>query len=607
MFQDFEESGDPAQTGERISRLRGEMKRRRLAGFLVPRGDEHMNEYVPPSAERLRWLTGFSGSAGAAVILERKAAIFIDGRYTLQVRDQVDIKIFDALQVPEHSPSGWLKKQLKKGDRIGYDPRLHSVNAVAKLKKAVEAAGASLAPQKTNPVDAIWRDRPGAPAARVVPHPLKFAGESAANKIARLQTALRNAQTGAAILTQPDSIAWAFNIRGGDVAHTPLPLSFAIVHARAKPELFIDPAKLHGRVRTSLGAIARLRKPDILENRLVALGKAKSTVRLNPDTANSWFAETLKRAGAVINHGPDPCVLPKAQKNAAEIKGARLAHARDGVAMCRFLAWLDAEAASGNVDEIAAAEKLERFRADTGKLKDISFDTISGAGANGAIVHYRVTRATNAVLKPGSLYLVDSGAQYADGTTDITRTVAIGTATKDMRRHFTLVLKGHIAIATTRFPKGTRGVDLDAFARRALWAAGLDYDHGTGHGVGSYLSVHEGPANISKRGTVPLKPGMILSNEPGFYRTGKYGIRIENLVLVTEAQKPRGGELDVMGFETLTLAPIDRRLVDVSLLDEGERAWLDAYHARVLKEIGPDLDTRTRQWLKQATAALEKS
>ena len=607
MFQEFEESGDSAHSSKRIARLRREMKRRRLAGFLVPRGDEHLNEYVPASAERLRWLTGFSGSAGAAVILQSKAAIFVDGRYTLQVRDQVDTKILDVLQVPEHTPADWLKNQLKKGDRIGYDPRLHSVNGVARLEKAVKAAGASLAPQKANLVDLFWDDRPPAPTARVVAHPLRFAGESAANKIARLQIALKNAQVTAAILTQPDSIAWLFNIRGGDVAHTPLPLSFAILHTRAKPELFIDPAKLLTGVKKTLGVIGRLHKPENLEKRLMALGGPKSNVRLDPDTANSWFEDTLKRAGTSISHGPDPCVLPKAQKNAAEIKGARLAHARDGVAMCRFLAWLDAEAPTGQIDEIAAAEKLERFRADTGKLKEISFDTISGAGANGAIVHYRVTRATNAKLKPGSLYLVDSGAQYADGTTDITRTVSIGASTRDMRRHFTLVLKGHIAIATTLFPKGTRGVDIDAFARRALWAAGLDYNHGTGHGVGSYLSVHEGPANISKRGSALLEPGMILSNEPGFYRTEKYGIRIENLVLVTEAKKPKDGALDVMGFETLTLAPIDLRLVETSLLDAGERAWLDSYHARVLKEIGPNLDIKTRQWLKKATAPLGKA
>ncbi len=604
MYQDYDDSGGPANGPERVARLRGKLKRRSLAGFLVPRGDEHMNEYVPPGAERLRWLTGFSGSAGLAVILERKAAVFVDGRYTLQVRDQVDMTVFETLLAPENKPGDWLKKHLKKGDRLGYDPRLHSVNSVAELRKAVAQAGASLAPQDANPVDAIWDDQPPPPAARVTPQPLKYAGEGAAKKLSRLRKALNKSHVGAAVVTMPDSIAWAFNIRGGDVPHTPLPLAFAILHAGAKPELFIDPAKLGARVKKSLGAVARLRKPDELESRLAALGKKKIKVRLDPDTGNAWIGEILTRAGAVIDRGPDPCVLPKAKKNAAEIKGAREAHMRDGGAMCRFLAWLDREAPSGKLDEIAAAQKLESLRADTGKLKEISFDTISGAGANGAIVHYRVTRSTNARLKPGSLYLVDSGGQYADGTTDITRTVAIGRPARDMRRHFTLVLKGHIAIATTRFPKSTRGADLDAFARRALWGAGLDYDHGTGHGVGSYLSVHEGPANISRRGGVPLEPGMILSNEPGFYRAGKYGIRIENLVLVSEPEKPTGGERDMMAFETLSLAPIDRRLVDPALLDAAELAWLNAYHARVLKEIGPGLESGDKAWLKRATAPL---
>jgi Xaa-Pro aminopeptidase len=605
MFQNFDDIADPSLGPERVALLRRELARRKLAGFLVPRADEHMGEYVPACAERLSWLTGFTGSAGIAVILARKAALFVDGRYTLQAGDQADAKTFDVLQIPANTPAKWLSKVLKKGARLGYDPRLHSVRAVERLEKSAGEAGFTLVPQKSNPVDKIWKNRPPPPDARVHLHPLKYAGESSARKIARLQADLRKAGTDAAVLTLPDSIAWLLNIRGSDVPHTPVALCFAILHARKKPELFIEGSKLTASIRRSLAKLTAIRQPDALERQLKALGKGRKTVGLDPDTASAWFAQVLEKSGAGIVLGPDPCLVPKARKNAKEITGARAAHLRDGAAMARFLAWLDAHAPSGRLDEIMAAEELEAMRAETGKLREISFDTISGAGPNGAIVHYRVTRATNAKLKKGSLYLVDSGAQYADGTTDITRTIAVGKPTAAMRRHFTLVLKGHIAVATARFPTKTRGADLDPLARAPLWQAGLDFDHGTGHGVGSYLSVHEGPQRISRLGNAVLEPGMICSNEPGYYRAGKYGIRIENLLVVTESAPVRGGERDMMGFETLTLAPMDTRLIDPELLTSHELDWLNAYHARVHREIGALLKGADKAWLAKATAPLE--
>ncbi len=604
MFQSFEDFTDPTKGAERVAQLRAELKRRKLASFLVPRTDEYQNEYVPPAGERLYWLTGFSGSAGIAIVQKRQAALFVDGRYTLQARDQVDSNVFEVLQMPNVRPSEWLVEHTKKGDRVGYDPRLHTMAEIARLERALAPTGATLAPQKTNPMDAVWQDRPSPPMEPVTPHALENSGKPAAEKIADLKRTLKEAKQDAALLTQPESIAWAFNIRGSDVPHTPLPLSFAILHAKKKPELFIAPEKLSDNVRGVLAEYLNIRQPDQLGSALKALGKAKSKVRLDSQSAPYWFGDQLAKAGAKIVEGSDPCVLPKSIKNHAEIEGARAAHIRDGAALCRFLAWLDREAPSGNVDEIRAAESLEAFRVETGQLKDLSFDTISGAGPNGAIVHYRVSRASNRKLEPGSLYLVDSGAQYVDGTTDVTRTIAVGAPAEAMRHHFTLVLKGHIGVATARFPKGTRGQDLDPFARRPLWQAGLDFDHGVGHGVGSYLSVHEGPQRISRLGPVPLEPGMICSNEPGYYREGDYGIRIENLVLVTGLEKIKGGEREMMGFETLTLAPIDRRLIDTAMLTRDELDWLNLYHDRVRETLGPLVDEQTRKWLEGATAPL---
>lgn len=607
MFQTFRDTNDPSRGKSRVLALRKKMQRYGVTAFLVPRADEYQNEYVPPCAERLQWLTGFSGSAGMAIVMEEEAALFVDGRYTLQAPRQVDTKTFNVLQIPENKPSEWLKTRIGKESVVGYDPRLHTIAATARLEKATSARGARLEPLPVNLVDSIWKNRPAPPCKPVSLHPLEFAGVTAAKKIAHIQKALRKAKTDAVVLTLPESIAWLLNIRGQDVPHTPLPLSFLVLPAKDKPRLFIAPKKLTGTVRSALSKNVIIRKPEDLDDALAELGARKATVRLDPQTAAQWFAGLLTDAGAKIVHGPDPCLLPKARKNRFEIAGARAAHKRDGTAICRFLAWLDANALSGKLDEIKAAKKLESFRAATGELKDISFDTISGAGANGAIVHYRVTTASNAKLEPGTLYLVDSGGQYADGTTDITRTVAIGEPTTDMRRHYTLVLKAHIAISTARFPKGARGADLDPLARAPLWQAGLDFDHGTGHGVGSYLSVHEGPQRISRLGTVELEPGMIISNEPGYYRTGAYGIRIENLVLVTPARKIAGGERAMMGFETLTLAPYDRRLIEPALLTAAERKWVDIYHRRVGREIGPHLAGKDKAWLDAATRPLEVS
>jgi len=602
MFQTYDDTANPALVAERAKRLRDELKRRGLDGFLIPRADEHQGEYVPPHAERLRWLTGFSGSAGLAIVLTDKAAIFIDGRYTLQVRSQTDVNIFEPQHLIEQPPVRWIEEHLPKGAKLAYDPWLHTIDAIARYKAAAEKAGGTLVPIDTNPLDAVWTDQPPPPDAPVQPHELKYAGEPASEKLKRVSASLDGAD--AAMLTMPDSIAWAFNIRGGDVGHTPLPLSFALIHADGHAELFIDERKVGPEARAHLGNVVSLRPKDDLAKALDDLGADKKTVLVDPATCASWINDRLQTAGAKIKRGTDPCELPKACKNAAEIDGTRAAHLRDGRALTRFLAWLGQTAPRGGIDEITASKKLEAFRADTGALKDLSFDTISGAGPNGAIVHYRVTQGTNQPLQPGELFLVDSGAQYLDGTTDVTRTVAIGRASAEQRDRFTRVLKGHIGIATARFPEGTSGSQLDALARMSLWKAGLDYDHGTGHGVGSYLSVHEGPQRISKLGSVPLRPGMIISNEPGYYKTGAYGIRIENLLVVTPATMIEGGERPMLGFETLTLAPIDLNCVEASLLTAEEIEWLNAYHARVREALTPGLDAETLAWLKDATRTI---
>lgn len=603
MFQSFEAPTDSSQSAARVKAVRAVMADMGLDAFLVPRSDEHQGEYVPASAERLSWLTGFTGSAGLAIVARREAALIVDGRYTVQARRQVDTALLQLPALSRARIGDWLAEKVGKGTVVGFDPWLHTIGEITRLSATLEAKGIRLKPVAKNLVDRVWgRERPPPPSGQVRVQPMKWAGRSPADKIDGVREKLRTDGQDAVILTLPDSICWLFNIRGSDVAHNPVVLAFAIVPAVGKPELFVASEKLTAEVRAHLDPVARVVRPEALIDRVRALKQAGSRVRLDPETAAYWFARALGPKLAV--RAADPCLLPKARKNSAEMKGARAAHVRDGVAMARFLAWLDREAPKGRVDEIGAVIRLEAFRAEAGDLQDISFDTISGSGPNGAIVHYRVTNETNRSLGRGELYLIDSGGQYTDGTTDITRTVAIGKPTREMRERFTLVLKGHIAVATARFPKGTRGIDLDPFARRALWEHGLDYDHGTGHGVGSFLSVHEGPQSISRAGMAPLEPGMICSNEPGYYKEGAYGIRIENLVLVTPYQKPEGGDREVMGFETLTLAPIDRRLVVTGLLTPGERAWLDAYHARVAEIIGPRLDPETRSWLEASCAPL---
>ncbi|PLX32819.1 MAG: X-Pro aminopeptidase, partial [Hyphomicrobiales bacterium] len=556
LYQSYDHSSDPNCVKPRITSLRRELASRELDGFIVPRSDEHMNEYVPPGAERLNWISGFSGSAGLAIILKDRAALFVDGRYTLQAAQQTDTEAFSIHHLIEEPASDWIEANLAKGARLGFDPMLHSISARERLDKACAKAGAELVACPDNPLDRVWSDRPEPPLGRISIHGPEHAGRAAADKLAELAQSLKEAGAVATILTLTDSIAWAFNIRGHDLPHTPVVLAFAIIHADARPALYVRPEKLSPDVKTYLGELAEIYEPGQLQAHLGKLGADGCTVRLDPARCPYGIAQSLTEAGAKIQHGEDPCIAPKAQKNETEIEGARAAHLIDGAALTRFLAWLDRTAPGGGVTEISAAEHLEACRRDTGKLRDISFDTISGAGPNGAIVHYRVNRISDRALGDGELYLVDSGGQYEFGTTDVTRTVAIGAPPPEAVRHFTLVLKGHIALARARFPKGTTGLQLDCLARNALWQAGLDFDHGTGHGVGSFLSVHEGPQSISKAGKAALVPGMILSNEPGFYREGAYGIRIENLMLVHEPGAIEGGERPMLGFETLTLAPI---------------------------------------------------
>jgi Xaa-Pro aminopeptidase len=590
---------------DRVARLRQELKSHNLGGFVVPRSDEHQGEYVPPRGQRLAWLTGFTGSAGLAVVLGERAAIFVDGRYTLQAAQQVDPSLFEIRHLTEEPPAGWVGAALKAEEVLGYDPWLHTPNEVERFRAAAEKAGATLQRVDHNPLDRVWPDQPAAPLAPVVPHFDNFAGESAQSKRERLARGLTEEGVAAAVLTMPESIAWLLNIRGGDVPHTPLPLSFAVLRNDASVALFVDRRKLAPGLERHLGNAVTVLPPEQLGPALAALAAAGRRVQADPASAAAWIFDRLEKSGAKIHRAADPCVLPKACKNAAEIDGTRSAHRRDGAALTRFLAWLAREAPKGGLSEIAASDRLEAFRREGEYFRDLSFPTISGAGSNGAIVHYRAMPETEKRLEPGTLYLLDSGAQYLDGTTDVTRTIAIGEPTQEMRDRFTRVLKGHIALALAHFPKGTTGTQLDGFARRGLWQAGLDYDHGTGHGVGSYLGVHEGPQRISKApSTQPLLPGMIVSNEPGYYKTGAYGIRIENLVLVQPAEG--GGEREMMRFETLTLAPIDRNLVEPSLLDDEELDWLDAYHARVRDTLTPLVDPDTARWLAGATRPIPR-
>ncbi|MBO6508403.1 MAG: aminopeptidase P family protein [Roseibium sp.] len=601
MFQTFDDLSDPSCGAPHLALLRTELSSRGLDGFLIPRADAHQGEYVPPHDCRLQWLTGFTGSAGMAAVLGEDAAIFVDGRYTIQVREQVDMEIFPAQHLINEPVTDWLTKRLKPGQKLGIDAMLHTVREVRRLKTICEEAGAELVTLDDNPLDAVWVGRPDAPVGQVALYPIELAGRTATDKLTQIQLALAEKKADACVLTQPDSIAWLFNIRGSDVTHTPLPLSFATVPAKGKPSLYIDGRKLSNSVRDSLSELTDISQPGDFRSGLAALGASGASVLIDPALAGIGIADSITDSGGTLVEAQDPVLLPKAVKNETELKGAREAHLRDAAAYVNFLCWFDEEAPKGQLDEIGVAEKLEEFRRATGVLKDISFDTISGAGPNGAICHYRVSRSSNLPIPLGKPFLIDSGAQYEDGTTDITRTLAVGDVSEEMKKHFTLVLKGHIAISTARFPEGTSGAQLDTLARIDLWKAGLDFDHGTGHGVGAYLGVHEGPQRIAKTGTVPLKPGMILSNEPGYYPAGEYGIRLENLEIVTEARDVEGGERPMLGFETITLVPMDRRLVDVSLLTAAERDWLNRYHARVREEVGPLVGARERIWLEQAT------
>lgn len=609
MFQSYENRGGPDHCAERIKNLRDQLKKQKIDGFILPRSDKHLNEYVAPHDERLLWLTGFSGSAGQAIILKHKAAIFIDGRYTLQVQNEVDKEIITPVPLAEKLPSQWLGENIKRGQKIGIDPTLHSIKSYETFQEVIEKAGAKLISVTKNPVDQIWNDQPAIPENPVVSHPKKYAGKNTTEKIEIIQARLKEKQCDAFVVTAPESICWLLNIRGSDIRHTPIMLANAIIHRQAKPELFLKSDRLGTRAKEQIAANARILNPDQFEERLKVLGSKFKKVLIDPMRTNSAIYQTLRAARAQIIRGEDPCSLPKAKKNKAEIEGSRQAHIRDGVAVTKFLHWLSENADKNTLDEINSAQALENFRFETGALKDISFETISGAGPNGAIVHYRVSEQSNRRLNMGDLYLVDSGAQYQDGTTDITRTIAIDAPTTKptgpMRKHYTLVLKAHINLATAYFPKGTRGLDLDPLVRAPLWQAGLDFAHGTGHGVGSFLSVHEGPQGISSRATVPLEPGMIISNEPGYYREGAYGIRLENLILVSEPEDISGGEQQMMHFETLTLAPFDRNLIDCKFLNERELKWLNSYHRTVYKTLSPELKGPAKSWLKAATSPIK--
>jgi Xaa-Pro aminopeptidase len=593
---------------DRLAALREQLKADKLDGFVVPLTDEHMSEYVGSYAQRLAWLTGFQGSAGSAVVLPEQAAIFVDGRYTLQVRSQVSADQWSYQSVPETSTTQWLEEHAPEGARIGYDPWLHTRDWVKKAKAALATRGAELVPVERNPIDEIWTDRPEASKAHLVVQPDEYAGQSAAEKRTEIGDWLGKQHADAAVLSALDSIAWAFNIRGADVTHTPVALAYALVHADGTADLFVAGEKIGADVRKHLGNGVRLHERSEFENALAGL--KDKTVVVDPERAVAAIFDALERAGAKVLPLRDPTILPKALKNPVEIAGQKAAQERDGAAIARFLHWIDEQAPKGGVDELIASDHLESLRRESPELRDLSFDSISGAGPNGAIVHYRSSEKTNRKLEKGTLYLIDSGGQYVDGTTDITRTVPIGEPTEEMRDRFTRVLKGHIAIATACFPKGTRGTQLDSFARRPLWEAGLDYAHGTGHGVGSFLAVHEGPQRISPVGSSqsggdePLQPGMILSNEPGYYKTGEYGIRIENLVLVVPREID-GAEKEMLGFETLTFAPIDRRLVDAEMLEPEELVWLNCYHAHVLARIGPSLSGADLDWLQVACAPIE--
>lgn len=595
----------------RLGALRAQLKKDQLDGFVVPICDEHMSEYVGDYAQRLGWLTGFGGSAGSAVVLSEEAAIFTDGRYTLQVREQVDGQNWQYVGVPQTSISDWLKEHAPAGARIGYDPWVHTKGWVESASRALKAKGAELVAVKSNPIDAVWADQPEKSDAKLMVHEDRYAGQNSAEKRAAVAEWLAGNGVDSTVISALDSVAWLLNVRGSDVSNTPVALSFVLAHADGTADLFVAPEKVDEAVQAHLGNAVRLRTPEEFVPALKAMNGKR--IAVDPDRAVAAIFGALKDGGATIVEARDPTILPKAIKNPVEQDGHRAAQARDGAALSRYLHWLAQEAHKGELTELSAAAQLRAFREATGMLKDLSFDTISAAGPNGASPHYKVDEKSNRRIDPNSIYLVDSGGQYLDGTTDVTRTIWVGPGepTAEMKDRYTRVLKGHIALALAVFPEGTRGAQLDTLARAALWQAGVDYAHGTGHGVGSFLAVHEGPQRIGKfsggqAGTdEPLQAGMILSNEPGYYKQGEYGIRIENLILVEE-REIACAEGRYFGFETLTFAPIDKALVDTSLLTRDELRWWDDYHAKVLEIVAPQLDGDALAWATKACAPLAK-
>ncbi len=598
---------DAAEQARRLDALRTELTRHELAAYLVPKSDEYMLEYAPASSERLAWLTGFTGSAGMAVVGRERAALFVDGRYTTQAEQQTPRALWEHHHLTQSPPQSWLDKAIYAGDRVGYDPRIHTPASLEAIRRSVEAVGGTLHPVERNLVDALWTDRPAPPAEPVELYPESFAGASAAEKRARMAAQLGSERIDSLIVSAADSLAWLMNIRGRDVDNTPLALGRAILHSDARLELYMSSRKLGSSVLEQLvkdgaGAVT---VQDESEFGFGLARLAERIVRVDRTTASEWLVEELESLGAIVDVGSDPCALAKACKNAAELAAIRAAHLRDGVALCRFLAWFEKNALSGH-DESSVALELAKLRALGEHYRGPSFNTISAFGPSSALPHYRASAESALRLESGNLYLVDSGGQYLDGTTDVTRVTVLGEPTQEMRRRYTQVLKGHIALARAQFPKGTTGSQLDPFARQFLWQDGVDFDHGTGHGVGCYLSVHEGPQGISKRpSSVELSPGMVVSNEPGYYKPGAFGIRIENLVSVIELDpQPAGAERTTYGFETLTLVPYERRLIDAGLLTPEERAWVDAYHSRVLAAIEPLVETEVRAFLQLAAAPL---
>ena len=593
-----------ASSEERLVSLRNIMEKQNLQGYLIPRADEYQSEYLPKSSQRLAWLTGFDGSAGFAIVLKQRAAIFTDGRYTLQIRDQVDEKHFEIYNTAEMLPLDWLESNLSKNDCIGFDPWLHTCDEVIKISTVLASKDAEAIKLSKNLIDEIWLDRPPVPLGPITPHPEIYAGEAVASKFDTINTEMMKNEEDVVIISSPESIAWLLNIRGSDVARTPLPLSFLMLNKEGHAKLFVDQRKIVDETRNHLGNAVSILPIKEFGSELNSLARGSKKIRLDPKTCPAWVAEKFNSSSISIVHGDDPTLIPKAKKNKVELAGTRAAHIRDGAAFVRFLHWFSLNAKHGQLDEIIAATKLQNFREKDPLFKDLSFDTISGSGPNGAIVHYRVTEESNRTIELGDLYLVDSGAQYLDGTTDITRTIAVGDPGDEAKNYFTRVLKGHIAIASSKFPVGTNGSQLDALARAPLWAIGADYDHGTGHGVGSYLGVHEGPQRISKLpNSVSLQPGMIVSNEPGYYKSGAYGIRLENLLVVQSEIIPNS-ERAMLSFETITLAPFDRSMILNELLEDHEKSWLNNYHAWVRKQLLPLLSPNDGAWLIDATEPL---